>query len=247
MATIQLTITATPVVTASGVRVQLELRNAGDAAARNVMPILAFRGNETLGTFEPLLDAGGRTSQTIVIPVESTAAVRGTWPLYFRVAYADANNHPFEAMHVMAVDFGSSATARPAVTVDVTGARFSVSGQANARVQSSVSTEASVSFAVPAGVAASPEHASVFLEPGTRTVAAVVTNAGATAPSRLPIFAVVEFNAGSEHTTAIGAGAIEITGDAPFPTWVLPAAMAGLIVVWLVLVGVRRRAPRSAP
>jgi hypothetical protein len=242
MATIALTVTAVPTVTSTGVRVQLEVRNSGDTAARNVMPILAFRGNETLGTFEPSLDPGRASMQTIVIPLESADRERGTWPIFCRVAYADANNHAFEAVHVMTVGFSAADTKAVPVSADVTGARFAVSGQAHVRLRSTIRTDASLTFVVPTGVAVTPDHASVFLEPGTRTVAAVVTNAGATPSSRLPLFAVTEFNVGGEHGTVIGAGMLDIAADEQLPPWILPAVTAALIVVWVVVVVFRRRA-----
>jgi hypothetical protein len=246
MATIQLSISASPVVTSAGLRLQLTVRNGGDAPARNVMPIVAFRGSETLGTFEPLVEAGRTVSQTIAIPLESPAAIRGTWPLYCHIAYADGNNHPFEALHVMTIGFGSPVTAKSPITVDVGGARFSTSGQASVQLHSTISAESSVSFIVPTGVAVAPDHASVFLEPGTRTMAPLVTNAGATASSRLPLFAVVEFDAGGEHATAIGSGVLEIApGSGPPSAWVMPSVLIALTAVWFAVAVIRRRRTTS--
>jgi hypothetical protein len=249
MATIQLSISASPVVTSGGLRIQLTIRNEGDAPARNVVPIVVFRGRDTLGAFEPLVDAGRTITQTIAIPLESPGAIRGTWPLYCRIAYADGNNHPFEALHVMTVGFGPTVAAKSPVTVDVDGARFSTSGPATVHLRSTISTESSVSFIVPTGVAVVPDHASVFLEPGTRTMAPLVTNAGATASSRLPMFAVVEFDAAGEHATAIGSAILEIAPDhGPRAVgWVMPAVLVALIAVWLVVATVRRRRTTSPP
>ncbi len=245
MATIALTISATPVVTRAGLSVELTIRNSGDASARNVTPIVVFRGDQTLGTFEPLVEAGRSLTQSIEVPLGSPGAIPGTWPLYFRIAYADGNNHPFEALHVTTVSFGSPRAAAPAVTVDVSGAAFSTSGQATARLHSTISTEASVTFVVPIGASVFPDHASVFLEPGTRDVAAVVTNAGATASSRLPMFAVAEFETGGQHATAIGGGMLDITPPPePLASWVLPAVLAALIVLWLGVL-VRQRLRRA--
>ena len=241
MATITLTISARPVVTNAGLSVELTIRNSGDAPARNVTPIIVFRGDQTLGTFEPLVEAGRSLTQTVVVPLGSPGATSGTWPLYCRIAYADGNNHPFEALHVTTVSFGSPRTADPPVRVDVSGASFSTSGQATARLHSTVSTEASVTFVVPIGVSVYPDHASVFLGPGTRDVAAVVTNAGATASSRLPMFAVAEFQAGGQHATAIGGGTLEITPPREqLAPWVLPAVLAALIVLWLGVLAFQR-------
>jgi len=249
-ATIQLTITATPVVAADGVHLRLEIRNTGDTAARNVQPIVVFRGNDTLGTFVVTLEPKQSLTQTVVLPLGDATVIHGTWPFFVRVAYGDGNNHPFEALHVAGIRFDSTQPVSQtvaAVSMTLIGARISTTGEVTTRIQSTISGNASVSVIVPAGLAVTPEQASVFLTPGSKTLTTFVTNAGATVSSRLPVFAVTEYESNGEHATAISSAIVEIAPEGErYQEWILPTVIGGLVVVWVAFVFVRQRRRPSA-
>ena len=211
--TIQLTILAQPTVSETRLSVHLDVRNTGDTAAGNVMPILVFRGQETLGTLVQTLEPRASNLQTIGIPLEAASRIQGVWPLYVRLSYSDANNHPFEALHVSAVPFGTLAP--QGVTLRLSGTRLTTTGEITAETTGPEGTPVSLSFVVPAGVAVTPEQATLALTGRSHRTTAFVTNAGATAPSTLPVFAVAEYNAGELHGTAIATAMVEIAGQQP--------------------------------
>lgn len=246
--TIQLTILAQHTVSAGGLRVHLDVRNNGDAAARNVMPIATFRGEESLGTFTPALNPQSSLLQTITIPLSNAAAMRGTWPLFIRLPYADSNNHPFEALHIVSIPFGEAAPADGAapVSVDLSGAAITTTGEISARLQSTIDGNASLTFIVPAGIAVTPENATLFLNPGTRRINAFVTNAGATESSQLPVFAVLEYESAGRHTTAIANAVVEIAPERDLGVRnILLIAFAALMILWAFLAFVRPRLTRG--
>jgi hypothetical protein len=246
--TIALTILGQHHVSGGQLRVQLDIRNNGDAPARNLMPILAFRGTESLGTFAPSLAPQSTLLQTVAFPLPEGPGPRGVWPVYVRLSYADGNNHPFEALHVMRVGFGAAPEERPAVEVALAASRVSTTGEIAADLRSTISTATSLSFIVPAGLAVTPEQANVFLEPGSRRVVAFVTNAGATQASRLPVFAVVEYDTGGAHRTSLSTAVVEIAAaEAPQPVPSMFPRIVFLSVIALALaLATWHRAKRSA-
>ena len=245
--TIALSILSQSHVSGGALRVQLDIRNNGDAPARNLMPILVFRGTESLGTFAPSLAPQSTLLQTVSFPLPEGPGPRGVWPVYVRLSYADGNNHPFEALHVMTVSFDATAQERPAVDVALSSGRVWTTGEITADLRSTISTNASLSFIVPAGLAVTPDHASVFLTPGSRQMVAFVTNAGATEASRLPVFAVAEYQSGDEHRTSIATGMVEIAAERESRSaWILPVALIALLATWVIIALVGKRAPRRS-
>ena len=245
--TIALTILGQHHVSNGQLRVQLDIRNNGDAPARNLMPILAFRGTESLGTFAPSLAPQSTLLQTVAFPLPEGSGPRGVWPVYVRLSYADANNHPFEALHVMTVSFNAAAEERAGVEVALSAGRVTTTGQVTTDLTSTIRASTSLSFLVPAGLAVTPEQASVFLEPGSRRVVAFVTNAGATEASRLPVFAVAEYQAGGEHRTVVATGVVEIVPERDNrATWIIPAALVALLATWAIIALVVKRRPRTS-
>jgi hypothetical protein len=250
--TIQLVILSQSYLSADGLEVRLDVRNNGDTAARNVLPIAAFRGTETLGAFVADLAPAASLLQTISIPLTDPARLRGVWPLFIRVSYVDGNNHAFEALHAVTVAFrpeGAREEAAPPtpVTVTLSADAVSTTGQLSATLTSTLSGNATVSFVVPEGLAVTPEQANVFLEPGTRRLSAIMTNAGATESSRLPAFAVLEYEIDGLHATTIASSVVDIV--APRETgarWTLAAVLTALFGAWILL-AIRSRRRRSHP
>jgi hypothetical protein len=69
-----------------------------------------------------------------------------------------------------------------------------------------------------------------------------MTNAGATESSRLPAFAILEYDSGGLHATTIASGVVDIV--APGQTrsqWTLGAALAVLLGAWIFLAARSRR------
>jgi hypothetical protein len=228
-ATIQLTILAQTFLAPGGLRVHLDVRNNGDARARNVVPIVIFRGDEVIGTLVPGLEPKHSLLQTLTIPLSKADALRGAWPLYVRVSYGDLNNHPFEAVHVVSIPFGSDAPP-DAVDLQLSGARIVTTGELPAKVRGPSGTSVALTFVVPVGLAVTPDQTVVALAGKTRRVTAFVTNAGATDASALPAFAVAEYDRDGRHGTAVATATVRIASEDDPPIELRTLVIAAIAV-----------------
>jgi hypothetical protein len=245
-ATISLTILAQPYVTSSGLDVHLDIRNNGDARALNVLPFAALRGEDAPGTLVPALEPDRSTLQTIRIPLSAPEKMRGVWPLIIQISYNDANHHPFEALHVVRVPFGPDQAA-DVVRLELEGATIETSGELAADIAAPAGTSVALTFIVPTGLAVAPQQAVVALTGSSRRMTGLLTNAGATAGSVLPVFAVAEYDIGDRHATAIAAATVTIEegaqAEAPDPRTALRVAA---FIVLVALLGVAARWPKSS-
>jgi hypothetical protein len=233
-ATIQLTILAQPYVGRHGLDVHLDIRNNGDAAAHNLLPFVALRGEDAPGTLVPVLEPRRSLLQTIRIPLTAPEKMRGVWPLFVRLSYGDANNHPFEAVHVVGVPFGPEAPAP--LPLRLAGTRLETTGELNADIEAPAGTSAALTFVVPAGLAVAPEQTVVTLTGARRRVTALLTNAGATAASVLPAFVVAEYDVGDRHGTSIATAMVEIaSAEEPAPPRPAGARIAALALLFAAL------------
>ena len=113
--TISLELTASPEVRGDGsLVVSLRVRNVGDETASSVSPTLRFRSETVTGDAAPQLPPQ-QTLETR-FTVEDAGLGAGRWPYAVAVAYADANQYPFHALHAGTV-VGNVVNASPAADV----------------------------------------------------------------------------------------------------------------------------------
>jgi hypothetical protein len=175
------------------------------------------------------------------------APAQGTWPVFIRVSYSDAGQHPFEALHVGRVAFDPEPPDLP-VAIRMSDSRLTTTGTAVAEISGPSGTRVAVTFAVPLGLAIVPENAVLTLDGTPRTLIAVMTNAGSTDGSQLPVFAVAEFEQNGRHATVIAASLVTVeAARAARPVWPLVSVLLLLALVLGAFFTMSRRGKPSAP
>src|SRR5437773_1139504 len=93
---------------------QVKVSNVGDEAAQSVAVVLVFGEHKARGEIHPSLAVGGSMDAALSLPVGDLGA--GRWPYQVAVDYTDANQYPFQAIHLGLVTVGSPPPAKVAVS-----------------------------------------------------------------------------------------------------------------------------------
>ncbi|HJQ83797.1 MAG TPA: hypothetical protein VKA21_06970 [Candidatus Binatia bacterium] len=234
----------------------VQVTNSGDEAAHAVAPVLRFRDQEIRGEGRDALGPNQSMKSALALPVGDLKP--GRWPYRLSVDYADANQYPFQALHVGSVLVGSVPPSKVSVTA-VKADPLAGSGSLSVKLKnlSAVARDVSIMVVVPEGVEVSDPVETVALAPWAETsVSARLVNRTALAGSRYPVFIAAEYDEDAAHQAAIGQGVLEISNPRSFfqqqknLLWVL----AGVVVVawmgfltWQLATGRARRATPPRP
>jgi hypothetical protein len=215
--TISLELTASPEVRGDGsLVVSLRVRNVGDETASSVSPTLRFRGETVPGDAAPQLPPQ-QTLETR-FTVEDAGLVTGRWPYAVAVAYADANQYPFHALHAGTVVVGSPPPPQVAVLgVEPLQLATAASLEATLKNLSDVARSLAVSLHLPGGIELEQPIPPVELEPwGERTISASLRNRTGLPGSRYGAFVSVEYDEGGVHQALVVPAGLEIVAPQSF-------------------------------
>jgi hypothetical protein len=226
------------------VAVDLQVSNSGDEAARSVVPILRVRDKEVRGTRRDALAPGEKLQATLAAPAPDLGT--GRFPFRVAVDYTDANQYPFQALHVGLLTMGDPSPAKLAVT-DISVGELSRSATVRMKVKNlaGVARRASVTLFTPDDIEASDGTQTVELAAwGEAPVRVDLVNRTALAGSRYPLFVAAEYDDEQTHQTVVAQGLVSIISPRAFVSawlwWVVGGLLAGWIVV-LVIRGLTRR------
>jgi hypothetical protein len=227
------------------VAVDLQVSNSGDEAARSVVPILRFRDKEVRGTRRDALAPGEKLQAALA----AAAPDLGTGRFPFRVAvdYTDANQYPFQALHVGLLTMGDPSPAKLAIT-DISVGELSRSATVRMKVKNlaGVPRRASVTLFAPDDLEASEPTQNVELAAwGEAPVRVDLVNRTALAGSRYPLFVAAEYDDEQTHQTVIAQGLVSIISPRAFISTWLWWVVGGLLAGWIVLLVVRGLARRE--
>src|SRR5437667_7448290 len=231
---------------------QVKVSNVGDEAAQSVAVVLVFGDHKARGEIHPSLAVGGSMDAALSLPVGDLGA--GRWPYQVAVDYTDANQYPFQAIHLGLVTVGSPPPARVAVA-ELKADPLSSSGTLRIRVKNlaGVVRQASVSVVAPEGIEVSTPTEEVKLAAlQDRVVTVPIGTPPALLGSRYPVFAEVQYDDEGVHQTVAGQGMVEIEAAHSFfevrRTWFWIAAGV-LVALWVGILlwrGLAARGRRAA-
>jgi len=230
---------------------QVKVSNVGDESAQSVAAVLVFGEHRVRGDLRPSLAPGTSMDAALTLPVGGLGT--GRWPYQIAVDYTDANQYPFQAVHLGLVTVGSPPPAKVAVS-ELKADPLSSSGTLSIRVKNlaGVARQASVSVVAPEGIEVTAPTQEVKLAAWEeRTVTAPIVNRTALVGSRYPLFAQVQYDEDGVHQTVAGQGMVEIEAAQSFlEKWrlwfeivagVLVAAWLG-VLLWRAITSQSRRA-----
>src|SRR5213593_2447494 len=230
---------------------QVKVSNVGDEAAQSVAAVLVFGEHKARGEIHPSLAPGASVDAALSLPVGELGT--GHWPYQIAIDYTDANQYPFQAIHVGLVTVGSPPPAKVAVA-ELKANPLSSSGTLRIRVKNlaGVVRQASVSVVAPEGIEVSAPAQDLRLAAWEeRTVSVPIVNRTALVGSRYPVFAEVQYDDEGVHQTVAGQGMVEIEAAHSFfevrRTWFWIAAGV-LVALWVGILlwrGVAARGSRA--
>src|SRR3989449_7585450 len=182
---------------------QVKVSNVGDEAAQSVAAVLVFGEHKARGEIHPSLAPGASIDATLSLAVGDLGT--GRWPYQVAVDYTDANQYPFQAIHLGLVTLGSPPPAKMAVS-EVKADPLSSAGTLRIRVKNlaGVVRQASLSVVTPEGVEVTAPVQDVKLAAWEeRTVSVPIVNRTALVGSRYPVFAEVQYDRSEEHTSEL--------------------------------------------
>ena len=244
--TIGITIASTAELRDGALAVAVGLENTGDEAAFSVTPTLRFLGREARGQTQTALGPDRTLQDSLQLPAGDLS--QGRWPYAVAVDYTDANEYPFQALHVATFEIGSPLPAKMAVS-KFESRGIAGTGTVNLRVKnlSGARQEIHLSVLVPDALEASTPGEDVSLDPWEEKSWDVeLTNRAALAGSRYPVFVAVEYEDGAGHQTIVAQNAVEIlASDSSWLTsrrsiWI-GAGAAGLLLIGGLALWARRR------
>ncbi|HZP43807.1 MAG TPA: hypothetical protein VFD84_20165 [Candidatus Binatia bacterium] len=240
--TISISMTPVPELRDGTLRVRLTVKNLGDEAAQSVVPTLRFRDAETRGKGTPSL--APQKSLEEILSVPATGVAQGRWPYSLTVDYTDANQYPFQALHVLLATVGTPPPAKVLVSrLESAPLATSATLRLTLKNVSDGARTASVRVLVPEGIQATAPASDVALAGyEERTVDVPLVNRSALAGSRLPVFAEVEYDDGGTHQAVVAQGIVEIVAVQSFfvrHKTALGVLALALILGWAALVAVR--------
>ena len=166
----------------------------------------------------------------------------GRWPYQVAVDYTDANQYPFQALHVAWVTLGNPPPAKLSVA-EVKAEPLARSGSLRVRLKNlaGAARQTSVRVIVPEGVEVTQPEQSLALPAWEEAaVSAPLINRTALAGSRYPVFIAAEYDDDGVHQAVIGQGMLEITNPRSFfqsERQLLWIAAGVLIAAWLGFLG----------
>jgi hypothetical protein len=219
---------------------RVEIKNSGDEAAHTVAPVLHFRGKEQRGAAREEL--GPNQSMSVELSLPAADLTPGRWPYRVAVDYTDANQYPFQALHVAWVTLGEPPPAKLQVA-EVKAEPLARSGSLRVRLKNlaGAARQASVQVVAPEGVEVThPEQSLPLPAWEEASLSAPLVNRTALAGSRYPVFVTAEYDDEGVHQAVIGQGMIEIINPRSFfqsQQQLLWIAAAVLIAAWLAFLG----------
>ena len=230
---------------------QVKVSNVGDESAQSVAAVLVFGEHRTRGDLHPSLAPGASMDAALTVPVGDLGT--GRWPYQIAVDYTDANQYPFQAIHLGLVTVGSPPPAKVAVS-ELKADPLSNSGTVRIRIKNlaGVARKASVSVVAPEGVEVTAPAQDVSLAAWEeRTVTAPIVNRTALVGSRYPLFAEVQYDDDNVHQTVAGQGMVAIEAAQSFFEvrrtwfWIVAGVLVALWLGFLVWRGTFGRSRRA--
>ena len=227
---------------------QVKVSNVGDETAQSVAAVLVFGEHKARGEIHPSLAPGASVDAALSLPVGELGT--GHWPYQIAIDYTDANQYPFQAIHVGLVTVGSPPPAKVAVA-ELKANPLSSSGTLRIRVKNlaGVVRQASVSVVAPEGIEVSAPAQDLRLAAWEeRTVSVPIVNRTALVGSRYPVFAEVQYDDEGVHQAVAGQGIVEIEAAHSYfevrRTWFWIAAGV-LVALWVGILLWRQMTARS--
>jgi hypothetical protein len=236
---ISINMSITPEVRAGELAVRIKVSNTGDEAAGSVTPVVRMGDKEARGTRREALAPNESMEETVTLPIGDIGA--GRWPFRVAVDYTDANQYPFQALHVALVTVGNPSPARIALP-EVKVEKLSDEGEMTAKVKNLAGAARKVKIAayVPEGLEVTSAAPEIDVEPwGEKSVSIDLKNRTALAGSRYPLFAAAEYDDEGTHYAVVGTGVVEIGASSSIVRPTLLTIGGVLVVGWLVLIGWR--------
>lgn len=226
--------------------VQLSVTNLGDEAAQSVVPTLRFRDREVRGTGKASLGPNETINETLAVPAPDVGT--GRWPYRLTVDYTDANQYPFQALHVPTLTVGNPPPVKVAVR-EAKASQVGATGTLSVTLKNLEGNVRTVAFQalVPEGLEAAAASSDVHLAAWEeKTVTVPLTNRTALAGSRLPVFLTVQYDDGYVHHGVVAQTVVEVVPQQSFFSRrreLLWGGVAVLLLAWggFVLTRMMRR------
>jgi len=232
---ISIQMTPVPELRDGSFNVALTVTNLGDEAAQSVVPTLRFRDKDVRGKGKASLGPNETISETLSVPAGDVGT--GRWPYRLTVDYTDANQYPFQALHVPTLTVGNPPPVRVAVR-EAKATPVGATGTLSVTLKNLEGTERTVAFQplVPEGLEAGRIAPEVKLAPWEeKAVTVPITNRTALAGSRLPVFLTVQYDDGGVHQGVVAQTVVEVVPQQSFfarQREVLWAGVAVLLLAW---------------
>ena len=218
---------------------RVRISNGGDEAAESVAPVLRFGEQVARAEVRPALAPNEVINATLTLPAAGLAT--GRWPYRLAVDYTDANQYPFQALHVGLVTVGQTPPPAKIAVAEVKAPPLAGSGTVQVRVKNLAAVERRVAvlLAVPEGLEVTKPPGDVALAAWAEsTVGIPIVNRTALVGSRYPLFVAAEYDDEGVHQTVVGQGIVEIqTAQSFVQEWRTTLWVGGgiLIALWLAL------------
>lgn len=189
---------------------KVRLSNSGDDVAQSVVPVLRFRDKEARGAAQQAL--GPNQSAEVSVSVPAGELAPGRWPFSVAVDYTDANQYPFQAVHVGLLTVGDAPPAKLAIP-EVKAEPLAGSGSLRVKVKNLAGAARKVTLVayLPEAIEATKAAPAIELDRWAEaTVAIPVVNRTALAGSRFPIFVAAEYDDQGVHQTVLGVGTLDV-------------------------------------
>jgi hypothetical protein len=243
---ISINMTATAELRESTLAVSLKIDNSGDEAASSVRPVLRLGDQETRGTLRGTLRPGEAFEESLTVAAPGLGP--GRWPYRVAVDYTDANQYPFQALHVAVAQTQDAAPAKVVVRdMSIPGFADTATTSVHVKNLSSLPREATVTLFAPEGLEVPEPVRQVRLDAwGEGTAEIRLVNRSALPGSRYPVFAAAEYEEDGVHQTTTSHAVAEIRPPRPLLARGLLWAVGALVVVWIALLVWRSRRRRAA-
>jgi len=213
---ISISISPTVTLESGTLTAQVRVQNSGDEAAQSVSPVFRFADKEARGDTKPALAPNESMTTSVSLPVGALGP--GRWPFRLAIDYTDANQYPFEALHMGLLAVGNAPAAKVAVQ-EIKGGPLSGTSTLNVRVKNLAGTErhATVLLVAPEGIEVTKPTQELALAAWQEaSLSAPMYNRTALAGSRYPVFVAVEYDDGGVHQAVISQGIVEIQAPQSF-------------------------------
>jgi hypothetical protein len=236
---ISINMSVTPEVHGGELAVKIKVSNTGDEAALSVTPVVRMGDKEARGTRRESLGPNEAMEDTLTVAMGELGT--GRWPFRVAVDYTDANQYPFQALHVALLTIGNPSPARIALPeVKIPPLAGSADMTVKVKNLSGSARKVKVTAFVPEGIEVTDTAPEVNLDAWAEKTASIgLTNRTALAGSRYPLFAAAEYDDEGTHYAVVGTGVVEIGASSSIVRPTLLTIGGVLVVGWLVLIGWR--------